>query len=95
MTTFYLVNLIGWFILLLAYFVKYLMVRKENKLTKALEVRISKMNESTNEELVQLKSEIQDLQLRRFGAFGSYGVHAQILTFGLGVFVVNFLYLIL
>jgi hypothetical protein len=53
------------------------------------------MNESTNEELVQLKSEIQDLQLRRFGAFGSYGVHAQILTFGLGVFVVNFLYLIL
>ncbi len=95
MTTFSLVNLIGWFVLLAAYLVKYLMSRKEQQLQKALEFQASKMKELSTEELVELTYKLEDLKMRRFGAFGSYGVHAQILTFGIGVFVVNFLYKIL
>jgi hypothetical protein len=95
MTTFSLVNLIGWFVLLAAYLVKYLMSRKEQQLQKALESQASKMKELSTEELVELTYKLEDLKMRRFGAFGSYGVHAQILTFGIGVFVVNFLYKIL
>lgn len=95
MTTFSLVNLIGWFVLLAAYLVKYLMSRKEQQLQKALESEASKMKELSTEELVELTYKLEDLKMRRFGAFGSYGVHAQILTFGIGVFVVNFLYKIL
>jgi hypothetical protein len=95
MTTFSLVNLIGWFVLLAAYLVKYLMSRKEQQLQKALESQASKMKELSTEELVELTYKLEDLKMRRFGAFGSYGVHAQILTFGIGVFVVNLLYKIL
>jgi hypothetical protein len=95
MTTFSLVNLIGWFVLLAAYLVKYLMSRKEQQLQKALESQASKIKELSTEELVELTYKLEDLKMRRFGAFGSYGVHAQILTFGIGVFVVNFLYKIL
>jgi hypothetical protein len=95
MTTFSLVNLIGWFVLLAAYLVKYLMSRKEQQLQKALESQALKMKELSTEELVELTYKLEDLKMRRFGAFGSYGVHAQILTFGIGVFVVNLLYKIL
>ena len=95
MTTFSLVNLIGWFVLLAAYLVKYLMSRKEQQLQKALESQASKMKELSTEELVELTYKLEDLKMRRFGAFGSYGVHAQILTFGIGVFAVNLLYKIL
>lgn len=95
MTTFTLVNLIGWFTLAAAYLVKYLMNRKEEQLQKTLEAQVSKMKDLSTEELVELTYKLEDLKLRRFGAFGSYGVHAQILTFGIGVFVVNFLYKIL
>lgn len=95
MTTFSLVNLIGWFVLLAAYLVKYLMSRKEQQLQEALESQVSKMKELSTEELVELTYKLEALKLRRFGAFGSYGVHAQILTFGIGVFVVNLLYKIL
>jgi len=95
MTTFSLVNLIGWFVLLAAYLVKYLMSRKEQQLQKALESQASKIKELSTEELVELTYKLEDLKMRRFGAFGSYGVHAQTLTFGIGVFVVNFLYKIL
>lgn len=94
MTTFSLVNLIGYLTLVVAYLVKYLMNRNEEKQQKTLEAQVSKMNELSTEELVDLRYKLEDLKLRRFGAFGSYGVHAQILTFGIGVFSVNLLYLI-
>lgn len=95
MTTFTLVNLIGYLTLVIAYLVKYLLNRKEEQEQKTLEVQVSKMNDLSTEELVELRYKLEDLKLRRFGAFGSYGVHAQILTFGMGVFVVNLLYQIL
>lgn len=95
MTTFALVNLIGWLTLATAYLVKYLMNRKEEQEQKNLETQFSKMKDLSTEELVELTYKLEDLKLRRFGAFGSYGVHAQILTFGIGVFVVNLLYKIL
>lgn len=94
MTTFSLVNLIGYLTLVVAYLVKYLMNRNEDKHQKTLEAQVSKMNQLSTEELVELRNKLEDLKLRRFGAFGSYGVHAQILTFGIGVFSVNLLYLI-
>lgn len=95
MTTFALVNIIGYLTLASAYLVKYLMNRNEEKQQKTLEAQVSKMKDLSTEELVELTYKLEDLKLRRFGAFGSYGVHAQILTFGIGVFVVNFLYNIL
>lgn len=94
MTTFSLVNLIGYLTLVVAYLVKYLMNRNEDKHQKTLEAQVSKMNQLSTEELVELRNKLEDLKLSRFGAFGSYGVHAQILTFGIGVFSVNLLYLI-
>lgn len=94
MTTFSLINLLGYLTLVVAYLVKYLMNRSEDKQQKTLETQVSKMNELSTEELVELRYKLEDLKLRRFGAFGSYGVHAQILTFGIGVFSVNLLYLI-
>jgi len=95
MTTFTLVNLIGYLTLVIAYLVKYLLNRKEEQEQKTLEVQVSKMNDLSTEELVELRYKLEDLKLRRFGAFGSYGVHAQILTFGMGVFLVNLLHQIL
>jgi len=79
----------------IAYLVKYLLNRKEEQEQKTLEVQVSKMNDLSTEELVELRYKLEDLKLRRFGAFGSYGVHAQILTFGMGVFLVNLLHQIL
>ena len=83
MTTFTLVNLIGYLTLVAAYLVKY------------LEVQVSNIKDLSTEELVELTYKLEDLKLRRFGAFGSYGVHAQILTFGLGIFLVNLLHQII
>ena len=94
MTTFELVNLIGWLVFFAAYLVKQLMSHKEQQLQQALESQASKIKELSTEELIKLKYELEELKFRRFGAFGSYGVHAQILSFGIGVFLVNFLYLI-
>jgi hypothetical protein len=94
MTTFTLINFFGWLVLLTAYLVKSYMTTKENKLQDELQSRVEKIQELSTEEVVQLKYEIEDLKLRRFGAFGSYGVHVQILTFGLGIFVANTIYLI-
>ena len=94
MTTFTLINFFGWLVLLTAYLVKSYMTTKENKLQDELQSRVEKIQELSTEEVVQLKYELEDLKLRRFGAFGSYGVHAQILTFGLGIFFANTIYLI-
>lgn len=95
MTTFTLVNLIGYLTLVVAYLVKYLMNRKEEQQQKNLEVQVSNIKDLSTEELVELTYKLEDLKLRRFGAFGSYGVHAQILTFGLGIFLVNLLHQII
>lgn len=94
MTTFTIINFFGWLVLLTAYLVKSYMTTKENKLQDELQSRVEKIQELSTEEVVQLKYELEDLKLRRFGAFGSYGVHAQILTFGLGIFITNTIYLI-
>ena len=95
MTTFTLVNLIGYLTLVVAYLVKYLMNRKEEQQQKNLEAQVSNIKDLSTEELVELTYKLEDLKLRRFGAFGSYGVHVQILAFGIGVFSVNLLYKIL
>lgn len=95
MTTFTLVNLIGYLTLVVAYLVKYLMNRKEEQQQKNLEAQVSNIKDLSTEELVELTHKLEDLKLRRFGAFGSYGVHVQILAFGIGVFSVNFLHKIL
>ena len=94
MTSYAIINFLGWIVLLAAYIVKSYMATKENQIQKELETRTNKMRELTTEELVELKYDLEDLKLRRFGAFGSYGVHAQILTFGIGLFIANFLTLI-
>ena len=94
MTSFTIINFLGWIVLLAAYIVKSYMATKENQIQKELEARTNKMQELTTEELVELKYDLEDLKLRRFGAFGSYGVHAQILSFGIGLFIANFLTLI-
>lgn len=93
MTTFTLINSLGWLVLLTAYLVKSYMTTKENKIQEELEFRVEKIKELSTEEIVKLKYELEDFKLRRFGAFGSYGVHVQILTFGLGIFITNTLYL--
>jgi hypothetical protein len=94
MTSFTIINTLGWIVLLAAYIVKSYMATKENQIQKELEARTNNMRELSTEELVQLKYDLEDLKLRRFGAFGSYGVHAQILSFGIGLFIANFLTLI-
>ncbi len=94
MTSFTIINFLGWIVLLAAYIVKSHMATKENQIQKELEARTNKMRELTTEELVELKYALEDLKLRRFGAFGSYGVLAQILSFGIGLYFANFLTLI-
>ena len=95
MTTFTLVNLIGYLTLVVPYLVKYLMNRKEEQQQKNLEAQVSNIKDLSTEELVELTYKLEDLKLRRFGTFGSYGVHVQILAFGIGVFSVNLLHKIL
>jgi hypothetical protein len=94
MTSFTIINFFGWVVLLVAYIAKWYMASKENQIQKELEARTNNIRELSTEELVQLKYDLEDLKLRRFGAFGSYGVHAQILSFGIGLFIANFLTLI-
>ena len=51
------------------------------------------MDELSLEGKVQLSFDIEDQKMNKFGAFGSYGVFSQILTFGMGVFVANLIYI--
>lgn len=95
MTTFTIVNILGWSSLLIAYFVRWYLGKKEEKLQLQLNERITKMDELSIEGKVQLSFDIEDHKIKRFGPMGSYGLSLQILTFGLGVFITNLIFNIL
>lgn len=95
MTTFTIVNILGWSSLLIAYFVRWYIGKKEEKLQLQLNERITKMDELSIEGKVQLSFDIEDHKIKRFGPMGSYGLSLQILTFGLGVFITNLIFNIL
>lgn len=92
MTTFTIVNLIGWTTLLISYVVKWYLTKKEDKAQLELNERIAKMNELSLEGRVQLTFDIEDHKIKRFGAFGSYGIFSQLLTFGIGLFTANLIF---
>jgi len=95
MTTFTIVNILGWSSLLIAYFVRWYMGKKEEKLQLQLNERITKMDELSIEGKVQLSFDIEDHKIKKYGPMGSYGLSLQILTFGLGVFITNLIFNIL
>lgn len=95
MTTFTIVNILGWSSLLIAYFVRWYIGKKEEKLQLQLNERITKMDELSIEGKVQLSFDIEDHKIKKYGPMGSYGLSLQILTFGLGVFITNLIFNIL
>jgi len=92
MTTFTIINMIGWSSFLIAYLVKGYMSRKENQIQEQLNERLLKSKDLSIEEVVQLAHEMEDHQIKRFGAYGSYGIYSQILTFGIGLFTANLIF---
>jgi hypothetical protein len=92
MTTFTIINMIGWSSFLIAYLVKGYMSLKETQIQEQLNERLFKSKDLSIEEVVQLAREMEDHQIKRFGAFGSYGIFSQILTFGLGLFTANLIF---
>jgi hypothetical protein len=92
MTTFTIINFIGWTSFLIAYLIKWYMSRKEIQIQEQLNERFLKSKDLSTEEMVQLVYEMEDHQIKRFGAFGSYGVFSQILTFGMGLFLANLIF---
>lgn len=92
MTTFTIINIIGWTSLLIAHLVKGYMTRKETKIQEQLNERLLKAKDLSTEEMVQLTYEMEDHKIKRFGAYGSYGIFSQILTFGLGLFTANLIF---
>jgi hypothetical protein len=65
---------------------------KETQIQEQLNERLFKSKDLSIEEVVQLAREMEDHQIKRFGAFGSYGIFSQILTFGLGLFTANLIF---
>lgn len=92
MTTFTIINIIGWTSLLVAHLVKGHMSRKETKIQEQLNERLLKSKDLSTEEMVQLTYEMEDHKIKRFGAYGSSGIFSQILTFGLGLFTANLIF---
>jgi hypothetical protein len=92
MTTFTIINMIGWSSFLIAYLVKGYMSLKETQIQEQLNERLFESKDLSIEEVVQLAREMEDHQIKRFGAFGSYGIFSQILTFGLGLFTANLIF---
>jgi hypothetical protein len=92
MTTFTIINMIGWSSFLIAYLVKGYMSLKETQIQEQLNERLFKSKDLSIEEVVQLAREMEDHQIKRFGAFGSYGIFSQILSFGLGLFTANLIF---
>ena len=95
MTTFTIVNLLGWISLIVSFVVKRYLTKKEDKVQLQLNERIAKMDELSLEGKVQLSFDIEDHKMKKFGPMGSYGLSIQILTFGLGVFITNLIFNIL
>lgn len=95
MTTFTIVNLLGWFSLIVSFVVKRYLTKKEDKEQLQLNERIAKMDELSLEGKVQLSFDIEDHKMKKFGPMGSYGLSIQILTFGMGVFITNLIFNIL
>lgn len=93
MTVSTIVSMIGWASFFVAYLVKWYLTKKEENTRLQLNSRITKMDELSLEGKVQLSFDIEDHKMNKFGAFGSYGVFSQILTFGMGVFVANLIYI--
>ena len=92
MTTFTIINMIGWSSFLIAYLVNGYMSRKETQIQEQLNQRLLKSKDLSIEEVVQLAHEMEDHQIKRFGAYGSYGIYSQILTFGIGLFTANLIF---
>jgi len=92
MTTFTIINIIGWNSFLIAYLVKWYMSRKEIQIQEQLNQRHLESKDLSIEEKLQLTNEMEDHQIKRFGAFGSYGVFSQILTFAMGLFTANLIF---
>lgn len=95
MTTFTIVNLLGWVSLIVSFVVKRYLTKKEDKAQLQLNERIAKMDELSLEGKVQLSFDIEDHKMKKFGPMGSYGLSIQILTFGMGVFITNLIFNIL
>ena len=68
------------------------MSRKETQIQEQLNQRLLKSKDLSIEEVVQLAHEMEDHQIKRFGAYGSYGIYSQILTFGIGLFTANLIF---
>jgi predicted nuclease of restriction endonuclease-like (RecB) superfamily len=92
MTTFTIVNLIGWTSYLISFVVRWYLTKKEDKIQLQLYERITKMDELSIEGKVQLSFDIEDHKIKRFGPMGSYGLSLQILTFGIGVFITSLIF---
>lgn len=93
MTVSTIVSMIGWTSFVVAYLVKWYLTKKEEKVQSELNSRITKIDELSLEGKVQLSFDIEDHKINKFGLLGSYGISLQILTFGMGVFVTNIIYL--
>ena len=93
MTVSTIVSMIGWASFVVAYLVKWYLTKKEEKVQSELNSRITKIDELFLEGKVQLSFDIEDHKIKKFGPLGSYGISLQILTFGMGVFVTNIIYL--
>jgi hypothetical protein len=92
MTTINIVNLLGWLTLIAAWGVKAYMTRKEEKLQVQLDEKISVAK--SPEEIQECEKMFLDIHTNRFGVFGSWGVSVQIMSFGIGLFISNFIHLI-
>lgn len=92
MTTFTIINIVGWSSFLIAYLVKWYMSRKEIQIQEQLNHKLLKSKDSSTEEKLKLANEMEDHQIKRFGAFGSYGIFSQILTFAMGLFTANLIF---
>jgi len=95
MTTFTIVNLLGWSSMIIAHLVRRYLTKKEDKIQLQLNERVTKMDELSIEGKVQLSFDIEDHKIKRFGPMGSYGLSLQILTFGIGVFITSLIFQIL
>jgi hypothetical protein len=92
MTSIDIVNLFGWSILLVAWVTKWHLTRKEDRMSEQLNEKI--LVAKTPEEINEVEKMFIELHDKRFGLTGSYGISLQILVFGLGLFISNFIHLI-
>lgn len=92
MTSIDIVNILGYSTLLFAWAAKWYLNRKEDRMSEKLNEKI--LVAKTSEEISEVEKMFVQLHDKRFGLTGSYGISLQIMVFGLGLFISNFIHLI-